>query len=103
MVSSFKSFPEFKSVEAFIEFCMDDERTEFTHENLTALNYQTRTPVYSIRAQLEAYGLTLKTRAIPRKTRGFSTSDNAGRFEGFVGGGSGGDQIFGMVGAIRPF
>jgi hypothetical protein len=100
---TFKSFPEFKSVEAFVEFCMDDERTEFTHNDLTSLNYRTRTPVCVIRHQLEDYGLTLETRAIPRKTRGFKTHDYADRFKDFVGGGSGNDQIIGMVGISRPF
>jgi hypothetical protein len=103
MASSFKSFPEFKSVEAFVEFCLDDERTEFTHEDLTALNYRTRTPVAELRSELEAYGLSLQARAVPRRVRGFKTHDYADRFEGFVGGGSGGDQIFGMIGATRPF
>lgn len=67
MASTFKSFPEFKSVEAFVEFCIDDERTEFTHEDLMALNYRTHVPVCTLRVQLEAYGLTLKARIVPRK------------------------------------
>ena len=100
---TFKSFPEFKSVEAFVQFCMDDERTEFTHDDLVALNYRTRTTVCAIRAELETYGLTLKTRAVPRKTRGFKTHDYADRFKDFVSGGSGGDQVIGMIGISRPF
>lgn len=30
---TFRSAPEFRSVEAFVEMCIDDERTEFTHDN----------------------------------------------------------------------
>jgi hypothetical protein len=103
MANSFKSFPEFKSVESFVEFCLDDDRTEFSHEDLTALNYRTHAPVAELRSQIEAYGLSLQARSVSRRTRGFKTSDNAGRWEGFVGGGSGGDQIFGLIGATRPF
>jgi hypothetical protein len=103
MAATFKSFPEYKSIETFVQFCMDDERSEYAHDDLTALNYRTNLPIHTIRAELESYGLTLKNRPVPRKTRGFMTHDYADRFKDFVGGGSGGDQIIGMIGISRPF
>lgn len=103
MTATFKSFPEYKSIETFVQLCMDDNRAEYTHDDLLALNYRLKTPIRVIRAELESYGLTLTVRPIPRKTRGFMTHDYADRFKDFVGGGSGGDQIIGMIGISRPF
>ncbi len=73
---TFRSAPEFRSVEAFVEHCLDDDRCEFTHEELAALNYRLRTPVAAVRGALEAYGLRLAVRAVPRPVRGFTTSSN---------------------------
>jgi len=76
MAITFRSAPEFRSVEAFAEFCFDDDRSAFTHEDLAALNYRLRTPVAAIRAALEAYGLTLAVRDPARRVRGFTTSSH---------------------------
>jgi len=76
MAITFRSAPEFASVEAFVQLCCDDDRATFTHEDLVALNYRLRTPVSAIRDSLEAYGLTLEGRAVGRRVRGFTTSSN---------------------------
>lgn len=68
--------PEYVSVESFVEFCLDDERDTFSHEDLTVLNYSLRKTVAVLRGELEAYGLRLAARIPPKKTRGFTTSSN---------------------------
>jgi hypothetical protein len=73
---TFKSAPEFASIEAFVQFCMDDDKETFSHEDLTALNFRLRTPVASIRQALESFGLALETRLALKRTRGFTTSSN---------------------------
>jgi hypothetical protein len=73
---TFRSAPEFRSVEAFVQLCCDDDRAEFTHEDLAALNYRLRTTVATVRRALEAYGLSLAVREVPRPVRGFTTSSN---------------------------
>lgn len=54
--------PEYASVEAFVEYCIDDERVEFTSADLGALNRHTRRPVHELRLELETYGLRLALR-----------------------------------------
>jgi len=73
---TYKSAPEYKSIEDFVQYMIDDERTEFTNEDLAALNYRTRTPVAQIRKALEAYGLKLSIRDPEKRTRGYTTSDH---------------------------
>lgn len=73
---TFRSAPEFKSIEVFAEFLLADDRTEFTHEELLALNYRTRTIVAAIRSELESIGFTLAHRPSERRVRGFTTSSN---------------------------
>jgi hypothetical protein len=75
-MTTFRSAPEFATVEAFVQFLLDEDRAEFTHEELTALNYRTRTPVAAVRTELEGYGLVLARRDVERRTRGFTTSSN---------------------------
>lgn len=73
---TFKSAPEYKSIEAFVEFCMEDDRTEFTHEDLRALAYRLEQSGSKVRPQLEAYGLRLQVRQPERRVRGFTTSNH---------------------------
>lgn len=76
MSTTFRSWPEYKSVEAFVEFVIDDERSEFDWEDLQYLNYRTRQTVQAIRAELESYGLKMQVREPERQVRGFTTSSN---------------------------
>lgn len=73
---TYKSAPEYKSVEDFVQYLMDDERSEFSHEDLQALNYRTRQPVQKIRKELESYGLRLQERSPEKKPRGFQSPDH---------------------------
>lgn len=71
-----KRDPEYASVDAFAEFLADDERTEYTHEDLTALNFRLRRPIAAIRAELESYGFRLATREPEKQVRGFTSSSH---------------------------
>lgn len=76
MASTFRSWPEYKSVEAFILFVEEDDRADFSHQDLEYLNFRTHIPIHIIRRQLETAGLTLKVREPERRVRGFQTSSN---------------------------
>jgi hypothetical protein len=67
---------EFKSIENFVQFCMDDRREEFTHEELAELNFTTHKRRQDIRAELEGYGLRLAVRRPEKACRGFNTSSH---------------------------
>lgn len=69
MTLTFKSAPEFASVEVFAEYLVDDERDTFTHEDLSAVAYRTKTSISAVRVSLESYGFKLATRAVPKKFR----------------------------------
>jgi hypothetical protein len=71
-----KPDPEHESVDAFVQFCLDDERTTFTHADLAKINNATRMRISDIRKELEDYGLTIVSRDIQRSTRGFTTSSH---------------------------
>lgn len=73
---TFKSAPEYASIEAFVQHIIDDDRVEFSHEDLSALNYRTRLSVRVLRDTLESYGLILTIREPERHIRGFTTSSN---------------------------
>lgn len=79
---TYKSAPEYKSVLDFVQFMIDDEREEFDHNDLTALNYRLEKPVGEIKQELESYGLKLKGRPIEKKPRGFKSPD-LNRYQGF--------------------
>jgi hypothetical protein len=100
-VEELASEAEYQSVEDFLEYCMDDERKVFNHVELRALALNTKTSGSKVRAELEAYGLSLGSRPNVKKTRGFSTNSND-RYYGAgscqAHGGSGKDQILGFAG-----
>lgn len=95
------SEPEYASAEDFVQFCMDDERSTFTHVELRALAVNTRTSGSKLREELESFGLTLENRASVKRTRGFSTNSHD-RWYGPGAckshGGSGYEQIQGFAG-----
>lgn len=73
---TFRSAPEYKSIEAFVEHCVDDDRFWFSHEDLEALNYRLRRPVAQIQADLAAWGMRRAERPVGRHVRGFQTSSH---------------------------
>ena len=98
-----KSSPEFQSIEAFVQECMDDERTSFTHEELGELAFNLQRSRNKIRAELEGYGLSLAVRAVEKRVRGFTSNPHDRWFgpgSSPTGGGSGWEQISGFAGRI---
>ena len=97
-----KPAPELKSVEAFGDFLLADDRTEFTFDEACTLaeTLGQSVPVYVIRG-LKALGFTMKPREVYKHIRGFTTNSND-RFFGPGSspshGGSGHEQITGLAG-----
>lgn len=95
------SAPEYESIEAFVEECLDDERDTFTHVDLGELAYALQMSRCKVRAELESFGLRLEERAKERRTRGFTTSSHDRWFgpgSCKTHGGSGWEQINGFAG-----
>ncbi len=94
--------PEHESVEAFVEFLLDNDRTSFTfmEAEQVARGLGHSTPVYAIRA-IREYGLQMETRVEPKSVRGFQTSSHD-RWYGpgacRTHGGTGWEQITGFGG-----
>lgn len=90
------AWPEYQSVEAFVEFCLDDERETFSTADLQRLNHGTHRRLSELRRELEGYGLTFRPRAPERRVRGHTTGSND-RYYGpgseRAHGGSGWEQI----------
>lgn len=76
MSLTYKSAPEYKSIDAFVSFCTEDERTQFTHEDLQALNYRLRVPIHAIKRELERHELKLAERVVPKSVRGFTANSH---------------------------
>ena len=89
--------PEYASVDEFVTFMVDDEREDFVHGDMHALNIRTGVPVPVIKGLLLGYGFRLRPRPFEKAVRGFTANPNAGRFEGMHGGG-GGTSIQGIAG-----
>jgi len=53
---------EYATIEAFVQYMMDDEREEFNNADLVALSKSLALPTPEIRKKLETYGLRLKIR-----------------------------------------
>jgi transposase len=68
--------PEYSSIESFAQYCKDDERTEYTHEDMIALTTGLKLQPSDVREQLRQYGLTLAKRPIHKHTRGYTTSSH---------------------------
>lgn len=69
--------PEFSSIESFVQFLIDDERTVYSHEELQQLAFYTRAKsTRELHLSLDDIGLTLKKREHEKRVRGFTTSSN---------------------------
>jgi len=93
--------PEYVSVEAFVEYLFADDQTEFDLSDVVRLADRTHTSNYKLIYELKSYGLTMKTREVLKKVRGFLTSSHD-RYYGpgcsKTHGGSGWEQITGIAG-----
>jgi hypothetical protein len=52
--------PEFASVEAFVTYCMDDERTTFVPGDAQKIAVHTKQTLQKVMIDLKSYGLTVK-------------------------------------------
>jgi hypothetical protein len=76
MEAIMKINPEHKSLEAFVQFCIDDEVTEFNHGDLEKLSFALKSSPSKVREQLEGFGLSLATRAVLKSVRGFTANSH---------------------------
>jgi hypothetical protein len=90
--------PEYSSLEEFIEYMMDDEREEYTHEELGMLAYSLRLSVPKVRVLLLDWGLRLADRPKERHIRGYTSWDHNRWAGNPCGGGTGWEQILGFSG-----
>ena len=63
-------------MEAFATWLSDDEREEFTHEELQTLCVVLRASAHTVRTEVESYGFRLATRLPPRAVRGFTANSH---------------------------
>ena len=68
-------YARYKSVEDFVDYVSGDDRDDYTHEELADLAYSLKRSRSDLRKELEGYGLKLAAREIPKKVRGFGSSD----------------------------
>lgn len=90
--------PEYESIEAFVEYLLDDDRVEYTHVDLVKLARSIRQSTSKVRAELDSWGLTLKRREHEREVRGYSSWDENRWAGNPCGGGTGYEQIAGFAG-----
>lgn len=93
--------PEHMSVEAFGEFLLDEDRTEFRFDEVEAVAKAMRVHPYVVVRALEAIGFKSEGRPIVKRVRGFK-SNSHDRWYGLgsspTHGGSGWEQISGFSG-----
>ena len=93
--------PEHESVEAFVEYMIDDEREVFDHADVDAIATATKTSHHKVRVALEGFGLRLARRERVKHVRGVTTNSHD-RWYGpgaeRTHGGSGWEQINGFGG-----
>lgn len=88
---------EYRSIEDFVEFKMEDDDPEFTHYDLACLNVRIGMARHLIRQVLVGYGLKFKLREKPREVRGFSSNPHNRWAGNPMCGGGGGGSIIGMA------
>lgn len=89
---------EFESVEALVEFIVDDDGEMFDWRHLQCLNYRLGRGTQAIRRELESYGLTIADRPKDRRLRTFSSNPHNRWHGNPCGGGSGWSNIVGLAG-----
>lgn len=96
-----EGYPEYQSLEAFIEFCLEDDLDTYSHVDLQELAYALKRSSNKIRKELEEYGFTLRYREKEKQVRGWKSNDNDrwyGPGSERTHGGSGHEQINGFSG-----
>ncbi len=65
---------EYETVEEFVEFLCDDDRTDFTFQELACLNIRTGRITSTIRMELETWGFLLRPRPFEHAVRGHTSN-----------------------------
>lgn len=68
--------PEYASVEVFVEFLMDDDRTSFFPGEAQAVAIATCRDQKAVTDELKGYGLTTVALDVQKVTRGFNSNPN---------------------------
>ena len=68
--------PEYSSIESFAQYLIDEDKSTFTHEDLTYLNFFLNITTKQIKKELESYGFKLAERKVVKYIRGFTSSSN---------------------------
>lgn len=90
--------PEHESIDAFVQYCIDDEVETFTPKDVTLICMAVRRRRKDVRVELEGYGLTYMPPGADPVVRGFK-SNNHDRWSAYKShGGSGWSQIIGFAG-----
>jgi len=97
-VHELADFPEYASVQAFIDAKMADEDFDVHVWEVDALSYATRTSAITLRKRFTDEGFTLVKRATAAPRRGYTAWDNNRWAGNECKGGSGQDQINGFGG-----
>ena len=96
--------PELTSVEAFVGFLLDDDRTSFSYAEACALAEVLCVHESAVIRELRSYGLSYLGRPVEsRRVRGFTTSSNDRWFgpgSSPSHGGSGWEQVIGFAGQV---
>lgn len=92
------TFPEYASVEAFIESKFADEDFDVHVWEVTALSYATKTSAVKIRQRLSDEGFTMAKREKSDPRRGYTAWDNNRWAGNECAGGSGWEQVSGFAG-----
>lgn len=91
-------YPEYASVDAFIEAKFEDEDFDVHVWEVTALSYATKTSALSIRKRLTAEGFAMVRREAASPRRGYTAWDNNRWAGNECAGGSGWEQVSGFAG-----
>lgn len=98
-----EAMPEYESVEDFVQYILDCERTSFTTAELVTLAAETGIYNPLLREMLEEYGLKLVGCKPERKFATFGTNQHdrwTCEESRRMNGGGGGDSLIGMVGRV---
>jgi hypothetical protein len=68
--------PEYASVEALVQFLMDDDRTSFFPGEAQAVSIATKTHMVKVTEELKGYGFTVMAAEVVKNTRGFNSNPN---------------------------
>ncbi len=80
--------PEFESVEAFVQYCLDDERDSFTPGDAQRIAQSIGSTIVAVTTELRSYGLRCVINPKRPESRGFSANDHDKYSEknGFISG-----------------